>query len=190
MNTTITPQEALQHYREASQSWLSLRNEQSTAQLRLQALLLSADKPANYAWQVETLREKLEVLEWQISCAANDSLYAQRSVVDACVDNALSDFMANSGKALTSALAPYLNGPFGLDVAARTLRSALAHHAELNPPELVESCRDILDESGLSPDASMRMDASRRFTPAKHKTFQDRLKRLKLAEEAYGFTVS
>lgn len=41
--------------------------------------------------------------------------------------------MANSGKALTSALAPYLNGPFGLDVAARTLRSALAHHAELNP---------------------------------------------------------
>ncbi|WP_370976842.1 phage polarity suppression protein [Enterobacter roggenkampii] len=190
MNTTITPQEALQHYREASQSWLSLRNEQSTAQLRLQALLLSADKPANYAWQVETLREKLEVLEWQISCAANDSLYAQRSVVDACVDNALSDFMANSGKALTSALAPYLNGPFGLDVAARVLRSALAHHAELNAPELVESCRDILDESGLSPDASMRMDASRRFTPAKHKTFQDRLKRLKLAEDAYGFTVS
>lgn len=149
MNPAISPQEALQHYREASQSWLSLRNEQSTAQLRLQALLLSADKPANYAWQVETLREKLEVLEWQISCAANDSLYAQRSVVDACVDNALSDFMANSGKALTSALAPYLNGPFGLDVAARTLRSALAHHAELNPPELVESCRDILDESGL-----------------------------------------
>lgn len=53
-----------------------LRNEQSTAQLRLQALLLSADKPANYAWQVETLREKLEVLEWQISCASSDSLYA------------------------------------------------------------------------------------------------------------------
>ncbi|HBC6265703.1 hypothetical protein GIJ67_07420 [Citrobacter braakii] len=39
-----------------------------------QALLLSADKPANYARQVETLSEKLEVLEWQISCAANDSL--------------------------------------------------------------------------------------------------------------------
>jgi len=104
MDTTVTPQEALHHYREASQSWLSLRNEQSTAQLRLQALLLSADKPANYAWQVETLREKLEVLEWQISCAASDSLYAQRSVVDACVDNALSDFMENSGKALTSAV--------------------------------------------------------------------------------------
>lgn len=48
MNTTIPPQEALLHYREASQNWLSLRNEQSTAQLRLQALLLSADKPANY----------------------------------------------------------------------------------------------------------------------------------------------
>ncbi|HFK7186859.1 TPA: hypothetical protein ACG0BA_002507 [Serratia odorifera] len=98
--------------------------------------------------------------------------------------------MANSGKVLTSALAPYLNGPFGLDVAARVLRSALAHHAELNAPELLESCRDILDESGLSPDTSMRMDASRRFTPAKHKTFQDRFKRLKLMEEAYGFTVS
>lgn len=109
--------------------------------------------------------------------------------MDACVDNALSDFMANSGKALTSALAPYLNGPFGLDVAARVLRSALAHYSELNAPELLESCREILDESGLSPDASMRMDASKRFTPAKHKTFQDRLKRLKLAEEAYGFTV-
>jgi hypothetical protein len=190
MNATIPPQQALQHYRDASQNWLSLRNEQSTAQLRLQALLLYADKPANYTWQVETLREKLEVLEWQISCAASDSLYAQRSVVDACVDNALSDFMANSGKALISALAPYLNGPFGLDVATRVLRSALAHYSELNAPELLESCRDILDESGLSPDASIRMDASRRFTPAKHKTFQVRLKRLKLAEEAYGFTVS
>ncbi|EFH4083195.1 phage polarity suppression protein [Escherichia coli] len=190
MNITVTPKEALQHYREASQSWLSLRNEQSTAQLRLQALLQSVDKPSNYARQLETLREKLEILEWQISCAANGGLYAQRSVVDACVDNALSDFMENSGKALTSALAPYLNGPFGLDVAARVLRSALAHHAELNTPELLESCCEILDESGLSPDASMRMDASRRFTPAKHKTFQDRLKRLKLAEEAYGFTVS
>lgn len=190
MNATIPPQEALQHYRDASQNWLTLRNEQSTAQLRLQALLLTADNPANYAWQIATLREKLEILEWQISCAASDSLYAQRSVLDACVDNALSDFMANSGKALTSALAPYLNGPFGLDVAARTLRSALAHHAELSAPELLESYRDILDETGLSPDASMHMDASRRFTPAKHKTFQDRLKRLKLAESAYGFTVS
>ncbi|PSS52854.1 phage polarity suppression protein [Enterobacter sp. FS01] len=190
MNITITPQETLQHYREASQNWLSLRNEQSTAQLRLQALLLSEDKPANYAWQVATLREKLEVLEWQISCAASDSIYAQRSIVDTCVENALGDFMANSGKALTSALAPYLNGPFGLDVAARVLRSALAHYSELDAPELLESCREILDESGLSPDASMRMDASKRFTPAKHKTFQDRLKRLKLAEEAYGFTVS
>jgi len=129
MNTAISPQEALLHYREASQDWLSLHNEQSTAQLRLQALLLSANKPAHYAWQIETLREKLEVLEWQISCAANDSLYTQRSVVDACVDNTLSNFTANSGKALTSALAPYLNGPFGLDVAARVLRSALAHHA-------------------------------------------------------------
>lgn len=61
--------------------------------------------------------------------------------------------MANSGKALTSALAPYLNGPFGFDVAARVLRSALAHYSELNAPELLESCREILDESGLSPDA-------------------------------------
>lgn len=53
--------------------------------------------------------------------------------------------MANSGKALTSALAPYLNGPFGLDVTARVLRSALAHYSELNAPELLESCREILD---------------------------------------------
>jgi len=108
-------------------------------------LLLSADKPANYAWQVENLREKLEVLEWQISCAENDGLYTQRSVVDACVDNALSDLMANSGKALISVLAPYLNGPFGLDVTARAMRSTLAHHSELNTPELLESYREILD---------------------------------------------
>lgn len=110
--------------------------------------------------------------------------------MDACVDNALNDFMANSGKALASALAPYLYGPFGLDVAARVLRAALAHYAELRAPELLEFCHDILDELGLSPDVSMRIDASRRFTPAKHKTFQDRLNRLKLTEEAYGFTVS
>ncbi|HEM7398590.1 phage polarity suppression protein [Citrobacter farmeri] len=190
MNTLISPQEALQHYREASQHWLSLRNEQSTAQLRLQALLQSADKPVSYARQLEILREKLEIMEWQINCAANDSLYAQRCVVDACVENAINDFMAHSGQALTSALAPYLNGPFGLDVAVRAMRSAVACHAELKTPELLDSCREVLNESGLSPDASMRMDATKKYTPAKHKTFQSRLNRLKIEEENYGFTMS
>ncbi|EHQ1177114.1 phage polarity suppression protein [Escherichia coli] len=190
MDTFVNPQEALQHYRDASQNWLSLRNEHSTAQLRLQALLQSTDKPTHYSRQLEILREKLEILEWQINCAASDSLYAQRGVVDACVENAVNNFMAQSGQALTSALAPYLNGPFGLDVAVRAMRSAVARQAELRTPELLDSCREVLNESGLSPDASMRMDATKNYTPAKHKTFQSRLNRLKIEEENYGFTMS
>jgi O-succinylbenzoate synthase len=35
------------------------------------------------------------------------------------------------------------------------------------------------------PDASMRMDATKKYTPAKHKTFQSRLNRLKIEEENY-----
>lgn len=48
-----------------------------------------------------------------------------------------------------------------------------AQHCRTMPNSVLQDCNDILDESGLSPDALMRMDASRRFTPAKHKTFQD-----------------
>lgn len=75
MNTGNITQEALNYYRAAIKSWLTLRNVQSTSQLRLAALLDTEEKPAAYASPLENLRERLALLEWQINCAARDGLY-------------------------------------------------------------------------------------------------------------------
>lgn len=88
-------------------SWLTLRNTQSTCQLRLAALLDTEEKPAAYASQLEDLRERLAVLEWQINCAARDGLYAHQIVLESCVTSATENFMSEHGDALTDALAPF-----------------------------------------------------------------------------------
>ncbi|WP_250187871.1 phage polarity suppression protein [Escherichia coli] len=82
MNTGTITQEALNDYRAAIKSWLTLRNVQSTSQLRLAALLDTEEKPAAYASQLEDLRERLALLEWQINCAARDGLYAHQIVLE------------------------------------------------------------------------------------------------------------
>lgn len=108
MNTGTITKEALNDYRAAIKSWLTLRNVQSTSQLRLAALLDTEEKPAAYASQLEDLREHLALLEWQINCAARDGLYAHQIVLESCVTSATENFMSEHGDALTDALAPLI----------------------------------------------------------------------------------
>lgn len=178
MSVMTSPTEALEQYRSASQNWQDFRKERESTRVRLRDLLASADKPEDYPGQVEMLRERLAVLEWQINCAARDSLYTQRLVLDACVEDALEAFMTANGPALAGALAPCLNGAPGMDVAVRMLRSALARQVAQSRPEIAEKYSGILAESGLAPGADMRGDAVKTYTPAGHKVYQDRLNRL------------
>lgn len=98
------------------------------------------------------------MLKWQINCAARECIYSQHLLMEACTEAALSNFMQANGAALTSALAPFLKGRGGVDVAFRILRSALVRQLAITPPEIVGDYREILDESGLMPDPGMIRD--------------------------------
>lgn len=161
------PLEALNQYLAAAQEWQALRNSREAAKQQLAALLTSGVKPANYAGQLDAVRERLEVLEWQINCAAREDVYAQGMVLGACVEDGLNAFMAENGSALTTALAPFLNGRGGLEVAARVLRTALARQAEAGTPG-----------PGLFPDATMSEDCQQGYTTAQHFRFQRRFSKL------------
>lgn len=175
------PLEALNQYLAAAQEWQALRNSCEAAKQQLAALLTSGVKPANYAGQLDAVREwleVLEVLEWQINCAAREGVYAQGMVLGACVEDGLNAFMAENGSALTTALAPFLNGRGGLEVAARVLRTALARQAEAGIPGPAEAYRDIIAGPGLFPDAAMSEDCQQGYTTAQHFRFQRRLSKL------------
>ena len=173
MNAGSITQEALNDYRSAIKSWLTLRNTQSTCQLRLAALLDTEEKLAAYASQLEDLRERLAVLEWQINCAARDGLYAHQIVLESCVTSATENFMSEHGDALT-----FLCAPYGLEAAMKILRTAVARQTEVRTPVISAAYKSIIDETGLTVDASMCADASASFTPAQHKVFLARLNRL------------
>ncbi|KEY41825.1 phage polarity suppression protein [Pantoea agglomerans] len=172
------PLEALNQYLAAAQEWQALRNSREAAKQQLAALLTSGVKPANYAGQLDAVRERLEVLEWQINCAAREGVYAQGMVLGACVEDGLNAFMAENGSALTTALAPFLNGRGGLEVAARVLRTALARQAEAGTPGPAEAYRDIIAGPGLFPDATMSEDCQQGYTTAQHFRFQRRFSKL------------
>jgi hypothetical protein len=104
-------------------------------------------------------------------------------VLGACVEDGLNAFMAENGSALTTALAPFLNGRGGLDVAARVLRTALARQAEASTAEPAEAYRDIIAGSGLFTDATMSEDCQQVYTKAQHFRFQRRLAKLDASQE-------
>lgn len=172
------PQEALNQYLSAAQGWQTLCKKREDARQQLTALLSSDERPVDFAGQLGTVRERLEVLEWQINCAAREGVYAQGMVLDACVEEGLNAFMAANGTALTTALAPLLNGWDGLDVAARVLRTAIARQAEANRPEPAEAYRKIIAGSGLVPDRNMAEDCQQSYTAAQHFHFRQRLAKL------------
>lgn len=74
--------------------------------------------------------------------------------------------MGEYGPALTSALAPFLNGPGGLEVAARLLRSAVAREVQRARPAVSAAYQDALAETGLYPEAGMMRDCEGSYTPA------------------------
>lgn len=123
------------------------------------------------------------MLTWQINCAAGDVLQAHRHVTDACVSEALTAFMDAHGAALTGALAPYLNGPAGLETAMRTLRAAVVREAEISAPVVAEEYQAILNETGLYPDSTVREDAAAIRTPARDAGYRFRLEKLNVQQK-------
>lgn len=183
MSSPDTPQDALNQYRRAGESWRTLRADRENKQQQLEALLKSEVKPADYGQQADSLREWQDVLTWQINCAAGDVLQAHRYVTDTCVSEALTAFMDAHGAALTGALAPYLNGPVGLETAMRTLRAAVVRDAEISAPVVAEEYQAILNETGLYPDSAVRDDAAAIRTPARDISYRFRLEKLNAQQE-------
>lgn len=175
MTARGTPDQALTSFRNARILWAGHNESRKAVEQQITSLLAATEKPADYARQLELLRERLDVLKWQINCAARECIYAQHLLMEACTEAALSNFMQANGAALTSALAPFLKGRGGVDVASRILRSALVRQLAITPPEIAGDYREILDESGLIPDPGMIRDCQDSYTPAQHLHFQQRL---------------
>lgn len=178
MTIRNTPKEALNDFRQARSLWVRHNENLNTAELQIDTLLAATEKPADYAAQLEFQRERLEVLKWQMNCAARECIYSQHLLMEACTEEALSNFMEANGTALLSALAPFLKGRGGFEVASRLLRSALAHQLAAATPEIAEAYHEILEESGVVPDARMSSDCQGVYTPAQHMRFQQRLNRI------------
>ncbi|OKU25283.1 phage polarity suppression protein [Escherichia coli] len=175
MTARGTPDQALTSFRNARILWAGHNESRKAVEQQITSLLAATEKPADYARQLELLRERLDVLKWQINCAARECIYSQHLLMEACTEAALSNFMQANGAALTSALAPFLKGRGGVDVASRILRSALVRQLAITPPEIAGDYREILDESGLIPDPGMIRDCQDSYTPAQHLHFQQRL---------------
>jgi hypothetical protein len=175
MTTRATARQALTSFRNARTLWITHSEQRKAVELQTDTLLTASEKPADYARQLELQRERLDVLKWQINCAARECIYSQHLLMEACTEDTLSNFMQANGAALTSALAPFLKGRGGVEVASRMLRSALVRQLAINPPEITGDYREILDESGVMPDPLMVRDCQGSYTPAQHLRFQQRL---------------
>ena len=175
MTARGTPDQALTSFRNARILWAGHNESRKAVEQQITSLLAATEKPADYARQLELLRERLDVLKWQINCAARECIYSQHLLMEACTEAALSNFMQANGAALTSALAPFLKGRGGVDVASRILRSALVRQLAITAPEFAGDYREILDESGLMLDPGMIRDCQGSYTPAQHLRFQQRL---------------
>ncbi|WP_262264902.1 phage polarity suppression protein [Pantoea dispersa] len=178
MTIVTTPAQALDQFRAARSQWQAHVSARQEAETVLNTLLTAGEKAADYSERVPLLRERIAVLDWQINCAAREGVYAQRIVMEACTEDALSGFMREHGPALTSALAPFLNGPGGLEVASRLLRSAVAREVQRARPAVAAAWQDALAETGLSPEAGMLRDCQGSYTPAQHLRFAQRRDRI------------
>ncbi|MFP2822982.1 phage polarity suppression protein [Citrobacter braakii] len=175
MTTRATPDQALTSFRNARILWAGHSESRKAVEQQIESLLTATEKSADYARQLELQRERLDVLKWQINCAARECIYSQHLLMEACTEDALSNFMQTNGAALTSALAPFLKGRGGVDVASRVLRSALVRQLAITPPEIAGDYREILDESGVMPAPKMVRDCQSSYTPAQQLRFQQRL---------------
>lgn len=72
------------------------------------------------------------MLKWKINCAARKCIYSQHMLMEACTEDALSNFMQANGAALTSAMAPFLKW---IEVASRILGNALVRQLTITQPE-------------------------------------------------------
>ena len=70
MTTRITPAQALSSFRNARILWAEHSVSRKDVEQQIESLLTATEKPADYARQLELQRERLDVLKWQINCAA------------------------------------------------------------------------------------------------------------------------
>ncbi|MCV4754210.1 phage polarity suppression protein, partial [Escherichia coli] len=80
--------------------WAGHNESRKAVEQQITSLLAATEKPADYARQLELLRERLDVLKWQINCAARECIYSQHLLMEACTEAALSNFMQANGAAL------------------------------------------------------------------------------------------
>ncbi|WP_306666035.1 phage polarity suppression protein, partial [Escherichia coli] len=81
--------------------WAGHNESRKAVEQQITSLLAATEKPADYARQLELLRERLDVLKWQINCAARECISSQHLLKEACTEAALSNFMQANGAALT-----------------------------------------------------------------------------------------
>lgn len=174
MMARVTPDQALISFRNARILWAGHSESRKAVEQQIESPS-PPWKTSRLCSTAQLQREHLDVLKWQINCAARECIYSQHQLMEACTEDALSNFMQANGAALTSALAPFLKGRGGVDVASRILRNALVRQLAITPPEIAGDYRMILDESGVMPDPMMVRDCQSSYTPAQQLRFQQRL---------------
>lgn len=75
MTTRATPDQALTSFRNARILWAGHSESRKAVEQQIESLLTATDKPADYARQLELQRERLDVLKWQLNCAARECIY-------------------------------------------------------------------------------------------------------------------
>ncbi|HAM5151507.1 TPA: phage polarity suppression protein, partial [Escherichia coli] len=75
MTARGTPDQALTSFRNARILWAGHNESRKAVEQQITSLLAATEKPADYARQLELLRERLDVLKWQINCAARECIY-------------------------------------------------------------------------------------------------------------------
>jgi len=93
MTTRATPAQALTGFRNARILWAGHSESRKAVEQQIESLLTATEKPADYARQLQLQRERLDVLKWQINCAARECIYSQHLLMEACTEDALSNFM-------------------------------------------------------------------------------------------------
>ncbi|WP_250191304.1 phage polarity suppression protein [Escherichia coli] len=114
MMARVTPDQALISFRNARILWAGHSESRKAVEQQIESLLTAMEKTSRLCSTARITAEHLDVLKWQINCAARECIYSQHQLMEACTEDALSNFMQANGAALTSALAPFLRGAEGL----------------------------------------------------------------------------
>ncbi len=112
MMARVTPDQALISFRNARILWAGHSESRKAVEQQIESLLTAMENQqimldsSNYSGTSGCAE--------MVNCAARECIYSQHQLMEACTEDALSNFMQANGAALTSALAPFLKGRGGL----------------------------------------------------------------------------